>query len=40
MSISEITGIPRATVIRKLNNLTKKRFLQIDEKKHYSQHES
>ena len=36
MSISEITGIPRATVIRKLNRLIKENFLQIDDKKHYS----
>ena len=35
MSISEITGIPRATVIRKLQNLVKKNILTIDEKKHY-----
>jgi hypothetical protein len=36
MSISDITGIPRATVIRKLNRLIKKKFLKIDSKKHYS----
>ena len=36
MSISDITGIPRATVVRKLNKLLKKNFLRIDEKKHYS----
>ena len=36
MSISDITGIPRATVIRKLNRLIKKNFLKIDNKKHYS----
>jgi len=36
MSISDITGIPRATVIRKLKKLIKENFLQIDEKKHYS----
>ena len=35
MSISEITGIPRATVIRKLKKLVKKKFLKIDDKKHY-----
>ena len=35
MSISEITGIPRATVIRKLKKLVKERFLKIDDKKHY-----
>ena len=36
MSISDITGIPRATVIRKLNILVKEKFLSIDIKKHYS----
>ena len=36
MSISDITGIPRATVIRKLNKLIKEKFLTIDSKKHYS----
>ena len=36
MSISDITGIPRATVIRKLNKLVKEKFLSIDNKKHYS----
>ena len=36
MSISDITGIPRATVIRKLNRLLKENFLRIDSKKHYS----
>jgi predicted transcriptional regulator len=36
MSISEITGIPRATVIRKLNKLIRENFLKIDIKKHYS----
>jgi DNA-binding transcriptional regulator YhcF (GntR family) len=35
MSISDITGIPRATVIRKLNKLVKEKFLQINKKKHY-----
>jgi len=35
MSISDISGIPRATAIRKLNKLIKKKFLKIDEKKHY-----
>ena len=35
MSISDITGIPRATVIRKLNKLVQKNFLILDEKKHY-----
>jgi predicted transcriptional regulator len=36
MSISDISGIPRATVIRKLNQLLKKNFVRIDNKKHYS----
>ena len=36
MSISDISGIPRATVIRKLNKLIKLKFLKIDNKKHYS----
>ena len=36
MSISDITGIPRATVIRKLKKLVKDKNLKIDEKKHYS----
>jgi hypothetical protein len=36
MSISDITGIPRATVIRKLNKLVKEKFLTKDSKKHYS----
>ena len=36
MSISDITGIPRATVIRKLNKLIRENFLKIDIKKHYS----
>jgi len=35
MSISDITGIPRATVIRKLNKLIKEKFLIVDIKKHY-----
>ena len=35
MSISDITGIPRATVIRKLNKLVKEKFLIMDDKKHY-----
>ena len=33
MSISEITGIPRITVIRKLKYLIKRNILQINEKK-------
>ena len=36
MSISDISGIPRATVIRKLNKLLKEKFLTIDNKKHYT----
>ena len=35
MSISDITSIPRATVIRKLKRLVKKKVLIIDAKKHY-----
>ena len=35
MSISDITGIPRATVIRKLEKLLKQKKLKIDNKKHY-----
>jgi hypothetical protein len=35
MSISDISGIPRATVIRKLNKLVKNKFLQVNNKKHY-----
>ena len=35
MSISEISGIPRATVIRKLKKLVKGKNLTIDDKKHY-----
>tara|TARA_B100000795_G_scaffold262763_1_gene241042 strand:- start:362 stop:1327 length:966 start_codon:yes stop_codon:yes gene_type:complete len=35
MSISDITGIPRATVIRKLQKLVKKKNLTIDVKKQY-----
>jgi predicted transcriptional regulator len=35
MSISDITGIPRATAIRKLQILVEKNFLNIDKKKHY-----
>ena len=33
MSISEITGIPRPTVVRKLRYLIKNNFLHINEKK-------
>jgi predicted transcriptional regulator len=36
MSIADITGIPRATVIRKLNKLIRENFIKIDDKKHYS----
>ena len=36
MSISDITGIPRATVIRKLNKLIRENFIKIDIKKQYS----
>jgi len=35
-SIAEITGIPRATVVRKLQFLIKSKFLNIDEKKLYT----
>ena len=35
MSISEMSGIPRATVVRKLNYLVKKNSLIIDSRKHY-----
>ena len=35
MSISDITGIPRATVTRKLKLLVKKKVLSIDVKKQY-----
>jgi DNA-binding Lrp family transcriptional regulator len=35
-SISEITGIPRATVVRKLRFLLKNKFLNINEKKLYT----
>ena len=33
MSLSEITGIPRATVVRKLNWLIEKKYLNINNKK-------
>ena len=36
MSISELTGIPRATVVRKINNLIKKKLISVDEKKLYT----
>ena len=35
MSISDISGIPRATVVRKLKKLLKKNYLVIDDKNHY-----
>jgi len=35
MSISNITGIPRGTVFRKLQTLLKKKFLHVDDKKLY-----
>ena len=35
-SIAEITGIPRATVVRKLEFLMKNKFLNISEKKLYT----
>ena len=33
MSISEITGIPRPTVVRKIKKLTKKKYISLDENK-------
>ncbi len=36
MSIAELTGIPRATVVRKINNLLKRKLISVDEKKLYS----
>ena len=36
MSISDISGIPRATVIRKLKKLCKEKYLKIDKKKQYT----
>ena len=35
MSISDITGIPRATVVRKLKKLVKKKYLSVNDKKLY-----
>lgn len=35
MSISDITGIPRATVVRKLKKLIQKNYLSINNQKHY-----
>ena len=31
-----MSGIPRATVTRKLNTLLKKKYLKINDKKHYT----
>lgn len=36
MSISDISGIPRPTVIRKLKKLVKGNFIKMDQKKHYT----
>ena len=36
MSISELTGIPRATVVRKINILLKRKLLSVDIKKLYT----
>ena len=36
MSMSDISGIPRATVTRKLNILLEKKYLKINDKKHYT----
>jgi len=36
MSISELSGVPRATVVRKINNLLKKKLIFVDEKKLYT----
>ena len=33
LSISEITGIPRATAVRKLKNLEKEKYISLDKKK-------
>ena len=35
MTLSDLTGIPRATVIRKLNNLVKFKYLIMNDKKQY-----
>ena len=35
MSLSDMTGIPRATVVRKLKRLIKKNYLSINDKKLY-----
>ena len=39
MSIADITGIPRPTVVRKLKHLIDKKFLTINEKKLISYNE-
>ena len=36
MSISELSGVPRATVVRKINNLLKKKLIFVDKKKLYT----
>ena len=36
MSVSDLTGIPRATVVRKINNLLKKKLISVDKKKLYT----
>ena len=36
MSISDISGIPRPTVIRKIKKLVKGNFIKMDQKKHYT----
>ena len=38
MSIADMTGIPRATVIRKSNKLIKYDFLKLNHKKQYILH--
>ena len=40
MSVSDISGIPRATVIRKLKLLVKKKLLTVDDKKLYKVNEA
>ena len=35
MSVSEMTGIPRATVIRKCKNLIKTDYLKLNSRKQY-----
>ena len=36
MSIADLTGIPRATVVRKINNLLNRKLISVDTKKLYS----